>query len=357
MAQILLNPGPVTLSDRVRNAMLNPDLCHREPEFSNLQKSIRLKLLNVYTLDENIWAAGLLTGSGTAAVEAMISTVIPDDGKLLSVENGVYGERITKIAGQYGIPLAVANFEWTSPIDVEQLDRQLGEDQNITHLAVVHHETTTGRLNKLAELLDVCHRRDVKVLLDGVSSFGAEEIPFDHPNLIACAATANKCLHGVPGTAFVIVRRDALDHAHPRNLYLNLKSYVEAQDKNGTPFTQSVQTFYALDEALSELFDEGGQPQRLTIYRQRMSKMRTVLAALKITPLLDEKECSAVLHAYHLPTGCDYGSLHDALKKAGFIIYAGQGEFAKSLFRISMMGQISDNDVNRLIAAFRSALS
>ena len=104
MSPILLNPGPVTLTERVRNAMLNPDLCHREPEFAELQSAIREKLLRVYTLDNRDWAAGLLTGSGTAAVEAMISTLVPVDGKLLSIENGVYGERISKIAEQYGIP-------------------------------------------------------------------------------------------------------------------------------------------------------------------------------------------------------------------------------------------------------------
>ncbi len=357
MSAILLNPGPVTLSQRVREAMLSADLCHREPEFASLQSAIRRKLIDVYNLEETTWAAGLLTGSGTAAVEAMISTLVPGDGKLLSIENGVYGERISKIAEQYGIPLAVANFEWTAPIDVAQIDRQLGEDQTITHLAVIHHETTTGRLNDLSALLEVCQHRNVKVLLDGVSSFGAEDIPFEYENLIACAATANKCLHGVPGTAFVMVRRDALDQVHPRNLYLNLKSYVDAQDNNGTPFTQSVQTFYALDEALNELNDEGGQPARLSLYRQRMSEIRTVLTGLGIKPLLDAQDCSAVLHAYHLPTNCDYAKLHDALKAAGFIIYAGQGEFAKSLFRISMMGQISSDDIARLAAAFTATLS
>lgn len=337
--------------------MLNPDLCHREPEFATLQRSIRTKLLKVYELDEAYWTTGLLTGSGTAAVEAMISTLIPSDGKLLSVENGVYGERITRIAEQYGIPLAVANFDWTASIDEEQLARQLAEDQTITHLSLIHHETTTGRLNKLLPILEICKQRNVKVLLDGVSSFGAEDIPFAHENLVACAATANKCLHGVPGTAFVVLRKDTLNQANPRNLYLNLKSYIDAQDKNGTPFTQSVQTFYALDEALNELQDEGGQKHRLALYRQRLGTIRTALENLGIKPLLNEQDCSCVLHAYHLPAHCDYSRLHDSLKAAGFVIYAGQGEFAKSLFRISMMGTISNNDMARLASAFRKALS
>jgi 2-aminoethylphosphonate-pyruvate transaminase len=357
MTTILLNPGPVTLTKRVREAMLKPDLCHRESEFSILQGDIREKLLRVYELDKSAWVAALLTGSGTAAVEAMISTLIPDDGKLLSVENGVYGERITKIAEQYGIPLAVANFDWTEAIDTTQLERQLTQDQTITHLAVIHHETTTGRLNELLPILDVCKAHNVKVLLDGVSSFGAEAIPFQHESLLSCAATANKCLHGVPGTAFVILRRDALNQAAQRNLYLNLKAYVEAQDNHGTPFTQSVQTFYALDEALDELFEAGGQQARLALYLQRMSTMRAALEALKIEPLLAQQECSAVLHAYKLPAGCEYSRLHRELKASGFIIYAGQAEFAKTLFRISMMGDIKEDDMLRLIAAFQAAFS
>ena len=354
---ILLNPGPVTLTQRVRQAMLKPDLCHREAEFAALQRSIRDKLLKVYQLDGTEWTVGLLTGSGTAAVEAMVSTLIPDSGKLLSVENGVYGERITKIAEQYGIPLAVSNFAWTQEIDCEQLARQLSEDRTITHVAAIHHETTTGRLNNLSEILAVCETYEVKLLLDGVSSFGAENIPFDHHCLIACAATANKCLHGVPGTAFVITRRESLVNANPRTLYLNLKAYIEQQDGDGTPFTQSVQTFYALDEALSELFAEGGQKARLKNYHARMSRVREALKALNIEPLLAESACSAVLHAYRLPTGKSYQQLHQQLKDDGFIIYAGQGELAKTLFRISMMGDISEDDIGRLVQSFHAAFA
>lgn len=354
---ILLNPGPVTLTERVRNAMLNSDLCHREPEFAALQSAIREKLLRVYDLDHAEWTVGLLTGSGTAAVEAMVSSLIPNNGKLLSIENGVYGERITKIAEQYGIPLAVSHFAWTQSVDCEQLARQLSEDRNITHVSAIHHETTTGRLNNLDEILEVCRAHEVDLLLDGVSSFGAEEIPFDHERLMACAATANKCLHGVPGTAFVLVNKDAMQTAQPRNLYLNICAYIEQQDKQGTPFTQSVQTFYALNEALDELFDEGGQTIRLKTYQTRMAKVRDALLAQGVKALLPIEECSAVLHAYQLPQNTDYAQLHDALKAAGFIIYAGQGEFAKSLFRISMMGDIGDDDAGRLIQAFTEVLA
>jgi len=354
---ILLNPGPVTLSPRVREAMLRPDLCHREPEFAELQTGIRRKLLNVYDLDDAIWAAALMTGSGTAAVESMISTLMPRDGKLLVVENGVYGERMQRIADRYGIAHARLTHEWQSPIDYAALDRALGEDGGITHIAVVHHETTTGRLNDLDPLADICRRHNVSVLLDAVSSFGAETIDFTQLPIAGCAATANKCLHGVPGTCFVITARAALASAQPRNLYLDLSAYIAAQDNSGTPFTQSVQTFYALEEALDELAESGGVAERRSLYQHRMGAVRTTLATLGIEPLLSDDDCSCVLHAYHLPEKTTYEHLHDALKTAGFVIYAGQGEYATSIFRISMMGEISSADRDRLLSALRQSLT
>lgn len=357
MKTILLNPGPVTLSARVRNAMLRDDLCHREPEFATLQGGIREKLLSIYDLPGADWAIALMTGSGTAAVESMITSLVPHDGKLLIVENGVYGERMRRIAERYAIPCVSVTQPWQAAIDYAAVDAALAADKQISHIAVVHHETTTGRLNDLAPLAEICRRHDVAVLLDAVSSFAAEAIPFDKVPIAACAATANKCLHGVPGTCFVVTSRAALAAAHPRNLYLDLGAYVTAQDSAGTPFTQSIQTFYALDEALDELAEAGGVTARRALYESRMATIRDTLVALGVEPLLDASACSCVLHAYKLPSGIDYTTLHDALKAAGFIIYAGQGSYAQSIFRISMMGEIGGADVSRLQQALTAALA
>jgi len=356
MKTILLNPGPVTLSPRVRQALQREDLCHREPEFVVLQNGIREKLLRLYDLDGAQWAAALMTGSGTAAVESMISTLVPTDGTVLIIENGVYGERMRRIADRYGIRNVQVTSAWHAPIDYHKVGAALGSDPSITHVAVVHHETTTGRLNDLAPLAAIFRERCVAMLLDAVSSFGAEAIDFDNWPLVACAATANKCLHAVPGTCFVVVARGSLGSAHPRNLYLDLDAYISTQDHGGTPFTQSIQTFYALDEALDELADHGGIATRRAIYQHRMQQIRHVLVELGITPLLGDDESSCVLHAYKLPQHKDYTSLHDQLKSAGFIIYAGQGSYAEQIFRISMMGEISDADVQRLSTALTDAL-
>jgi 2-aminoethylphosphonate-pyruvate transaminase len=356
MRTILLNPGPVTLSKRVRQALLRDDLCHREEEFAELQNAIRAKLLAVYALDPTDWAATVMTGSGTAAVEAMITSLVPKQGKLLIVENGVYGERITRIASRYGIDHLAISANWESSIDVDQVGRVLAAENSVTHVAVVHHETTTGRLNDLAPLAALCREHGAQILLDAVSSFGAEAIDFEHWPIAAAAATANKCLHGVPGTCFVMVDRGAVAKAHPRNLYLDLPTYIAAQDKAGTPFTQSVQTFYALDEALNELQDEGGVASRRKIYRTRMAQIQDVLTGIGIKPLLSDSETSCVLHAYEIPDRTNYVELHDRLKAEGFVIYAGQGPYAEKIFRLSMMGDITANDLDRLSQALLKAL-
>lgn len=359
MPEILLNPGPVVLSERVRDAMLQPDLCHREKEFAELQNSIRHDLLNVYALPEDKWAAILMTGSGTAAMEAMMTSLVPDHGKVLIIENGVYGERLSKIAEIHQINHMSLHHEWGEAISLKLLEDELRYHDELSHVAVVHHETTTGRLNDLAGIAEVCARYNLPILLDGISSFGAEDIEFDDWNIAACAATANKCLHAVPGTSFVICNRDALNEMQatkPKTLYLDLSSYLKSQDANGTPFTQSIQTFYALSEALKELQDQGGQKERQKNYWNRLNIVREGLNKLGINALMQAEDCSCVLNAFHLPNGIDYEALHDELKNNGFVIYAGQGDLSKTLFRISCMGEISDHDMKRFVTAMESII-
>ncbi len=358
MRMILLNPGPVTLSPRVRESMLGPDLCHREPEFAVLQGKIRRQLLEIHALDAAQWAAILLTGSGTAAVEAMVSSLVPSDGRLLVIENGVYGERISNIARRHGIATERVEHPWLTGLDLPRIEAALRASGPFTHVAVVHHETTSGRLNDLQQLATLCAAHGAELLLDAVSSFGAEEIDFTGWPLAAIAATANKCLHGVPGTAFVIARRSALASAGEtcRTIYLDLQAYLKNQDQQGTPFTQSVQTFYALSAALDELAQEGGWKTRRESYRNRMAKVRRHLLNLGISPLLAEGESSCVLNAFHLPAGLGYTALHDELKARGFIIYAGQSSLAQQIFRISTMGDLSEGDIQRLCSAFDEIL-
>ncbi|KVQ61266.1 2-aminoethylphosphonate aminotransferase [Burkholderia territorii] len=348
---LLLNPGPVTLTERVRRSLLQPDLCHRESEFFDLQDEARARLVAAYALDPAEWAAVLMTGSGTAAVESMIAALVPQDGKLLVIENGVYGERIAQIATQYGIAHDVLKHEWMQAPDLAQIAARL-DAGGYSHVAVIHHETTTGRLNDLGAIADVCRARGVKMLVDGVSSFGAEAIDFAGGVIDAVAATANKCLHGVPGAAFVIVRRAALAKAASRTYYLDLGRLAKLQDQRNTPFTPSVHAYYALVEALREFDEAGGWRARHAHYKALADQAQAGLAARGMPLVLPEGASSVVLRAYRLPQGVTYETLHDGLKARGFVIYAGQGGLSKELFRISTMGAIGAADVDRLLDGF-----
>lgn len=348
---LLLNPGPVTLSERVRKSLLQTDLCHREPEFFDLQDEARRRLVAAYELDPAVWSAVLMTGSGTAAVESMIAGLVPEGGRLLIVENGVYGERIAQIAQQYGIEHEVVKHEWMQAPDIDAIIRLL-DSKTFTNLAIIHHETTTGRLNALDQLSRACAERGVGLLLDAVSSFGAEAIDFDGGGIAAIAATANKCLHGVPGAAFVIARRTALAQAASRTYYLGIARLAKLQDQRNTPFTPSVHAYYALVEALREFEEEGGWRARHQRYARLAEQVRAGLAALGIESALTPEESSVVLRAYRLPQGVTYETLHDALKAKGFVIYAGQGGLSKELFRISTMGALDTADMDRLISSF-----
>jgi 2-aminoethylphosphonate-pyruvate transaminase len=353
---LLLNPGPVTLTERVRRSLLQPDLCHRESEFFDLQEEARSRLLGVYSLDPAQWTAVLMTGSGTAAVESMVASVVPENGRLLVVENGVYGERIAQMCAQYRIAHERVTGSWMAAPDLRaisaHIDRAVSAGTPFTHVAVVHHETTTGRLNDLAALGELCRARDLRLLVDGVSSFGAEPLDFADRSLSAVAATANKCLHGVPGASFVMVRRESLSTAWSRTYYLDLGRLARLQDQRNTPFTPAVHAYYALVEALREFEEQGGRAARYRQYATLAEQVREGLAAIGIEGVLPTAQSSVVLRGYHLPRGVTYGRLHDELKAGGFVIYAGQGDLSRTLFRISTMGNLTRADIDRLLTCF-----
>ena len=348
---ILLNPGPVTLTDRVRSAMGQADWCHREPEFAALTKSINARLAGVYDNAEDDYVSVLLTGSGTLAVEAMLSSFAPVSGRTLIVANGVYGERMATMLRTMGRPCEFLSGEWDAPIDLAAVEEALVADPDISHVATVHHETTTGRLNPLAEIGALCVKLGRALLLDAVSSFGAEEIKFRDWNLAAVAGTANKCLHGVPGLSFVLARRQALAETSDAtgSMYLDLRRYYNAQHGDGySPFTQAVQVAFALSAALDEFHEDGGWQQRRQRYWDIGSAVRECLRSLDVATLLAEEDYSSVMCSYRIPSGVTYDALHDSLKARGFVIYAGQARFAERIFRIAHMGAISDDDIDRL---------
>lgn len=352
---LLLNPGPVTLTERVRRSLLQPDLCHRESEFFDLQDEARRRLLAVYGLDPMAWSATLITASGTGAVESMIASLVPADGRLLVVENGVYGERIAQICLQYGIAHERIPGDWMQAPDWDAVTARLDRG-SFSHAALVHHETTTGRLNELSVLAELCRARGIGLLSDCVSSYGAETIDFANESLAAVAGTANKCLHGVPGISFVIARRAALVRAARRTYYLDLGRLARLQDERGTPFTPAVHACYGLVEALREFADEGGRSARHSRYAALAERVRAGLAERGIEAAISPGESSVVLRAYRLPPFMTYTMLHDALKAEGFVIYAGQSGLSSTLFRVSTMGDVSSEDIEHLLRCFARLL-
>lgn len=353
---LLLNPGPVTLTDRVKGALAERDVCHREREFAELTLYVKRRVETVYA-GAGAYEAVLLTGSGTAAVEAMLDSLVPRSGKVLVLANGVYGERIAAILQAHGRPHEVSKQVWTAGLDLSAIEMQLARDPSFTHVAAVHNETTTGRLNELAGLGRICREREKPLLLDAVSSFGGEELDFERWNLAACASTANKCLHGAPGVAFVLARRELLDApTHASTLYLDLARYRKEQKQGWSPFTQATHVMRALQEALRELADLGGWQARRERYRALSARIRGGLRELGVELLLPPEAYSSMISSFRLPQGVAYAQLHDALREEGFVIYAGQAELARTIFRIANMGDLRDSDVERLLGASDHAL-
>ena len=358
MRSILLNPGPVSLSQSVRKAAVHTDLCDREPEYLALQDRVRNGLLNVYDCAAEEWAAVLLNGSGTAALEAMLSSLLPQDARLLVIENGMYGERISRIAEVYGLEHSVVRHGWMEAIDFGRVEQAM-DGGSYTHLAAVHLETTTGRLNDASRLSNLCEKHGLQLILDAISSFGAESIPFDSPALAGCAGTANKCLHGIPGLSFVVARHDALKRTAvpPRTLYLDLTQWLAGHNSDSAPFTPPVNSVLALSAALKELSAQGGWKARHARYTGLARRVQRSLESLGVDMVLEPGDSSCALRAYRIPDGMSFEQIHDNLKHWGFVIYAGQGKFAEDMFRISTMGDITDYDMERLMAALQSVFS
>ncbi len=356
----LLNPGPVTLTERVRGALQRPDLCHREQEFAELQLDVRRRIEAIYDGADG-YVAVMLTGSGTAAVEAMVGSLVPKDGRPLVVANGVYGDRMAQMLAAQGKRCEVVASDWVKDVDLAAVEAKLAGDPSITHVLAVHHETTTGRLNNIDALGALCKRYDRPMLLDGVSSFGGEPIDFAGWHLDAVAATANKCLHGVPGVSFVMVKKSlfAARASGATSVYLDLWRHWKEQERGWSPFTQSVHVVYALQEALAELEAQGGWRARHAEYARRAGVVRSALAALGVGYFLDDgaTASSSILTAFKVPAGKSYDRLHDDLKARGFVIYAGQGPYLGKMFRIAVMGDLGARDLEELVEGLKANLS
>jgi 2-aminoethylphosphonate-pyruvate transaminase len=335
-----------------------PDLCHREPECFDMMRRCRENLVRLAGAGAD-WTAVLFTGSGTAAVEAAICAAVPADGTLVVVNNGVYGDRMLRIARAHGIPTVAVAGDIFAPIGAADVEAALVAHPRATHVAVVHHETTTGLLNPVADIARAAARHGRRLVVDAMSSLFGETLDVAQDGIDFVTASANKCLQGIPGVSFVLARRTALDAARgrpPRSVYLDLHAHFASQEQDNTPFTPAVQVLHAMEQALVELAREG-LAQRIARYAENARVLREGMARLGVEALGAPAARSSILTTFRLPPGLAYEPLHDAMKRRGYIIYAGQGDIRSYAFRVSNMGTLTPKDMEGVVAAFEEAIA
>jgi 2-aminoethylphosphonate-pyruvate transaminase len=355
---VLLNPGPVLTTEYVREAMSFPDACHREPEIADLLDSARAKIVEVCGGSAEHTAV-VLTGSGTAALEAAIASAIPADGTVLVLENGRYGARMREIAAVHGIPHTAISAGLAQTFDLDALDAALAGNAAITHIAMVHHETATGMLNRVGEVGEIVARHRRSLILDAISSLGSEPLDVQRDNVDWCIGTANKNLEGFPGVSFVCAPRvavEALAGRAPRTYYLDLHAHYVAQEVQRAPlFTPAVQVLYAFERALDLMLEET-VPERAVRYGALAARVRAGLRERGISLLLEPELFANALTVADLPDGLSYADLHDGLKARGFVIYAAPPELGP-VFRIATMGQLTAADIDAFFTALDHVLA
>jgi 2-aminoethylphosphonate-pyruvate transaminase len=238
------------------------------------------------------------------------------------------------------------------------VDRQLAAHPEVSHVALVHHETTTGLLNPLSEVVTTAARRGCRVVVDAVSSLFGEPLVVTQEGLDFVAASANKCLQSVPGVAFVLARRSALSALAgrpPRSVALDLHAHYTAQEQDNTPFTPAVQVLHAMEQALLELEAEG-VGQRIARYAANARVLREGMGRLGFEVLVPAGARSSILTTFRLPPGLAYDPLHDAMKRRGYIIYAGQGDLRTFAFRVANIGTLTPTDLEGVVAAFAASV-
>jgi len=356
----LFTPGPLSTSETVKQAMLR-DLASRDAEFVSLVKNIRHRLLELGNVADGSYEAVLMQGSGTFAVESVLSSVIPKNGKLLVVINGAYGHRMAKIATVLNIRCETIVFEEATPVQVERVRARLAKDPTVTHVGTVHCETSTGILNPLAELGRAVRERGGIFIVDAMSSFGGIPIDIARDNVDFLVSSANKCIQGVPGFAFVLGRRDLLQAADgcARSLSLDLLAQWKGFESDGQfRFTPPTHALLAFWQALQELEEEGGVEARARRYALNQKVLIEGMSKLGFDAYLALQHQSYVITSFRYPRSAhfDFSVFYQRLSELGFVIYPGKVSDA-DCFRIGTIGQIFPEDVRKLVAAVERVLS
>ncbi len=354
---ILLNPGPATTTDSVKLAQVVPDICPREKEFGDLMEWVSKELTEIVA-DNKEYTTILFGGSGTAVVESVLTSVIPHDKKVLIINNGAYGKRMVQITNRYKMDFIEFKSSPIEPLNIKKLEETIKQNSNISHLAVIHNETTTGLLNNLDDLGQLSKKYNLELIVDAMSSYAAIPISMKKQNISYLMASSNKNIQGMAGVGFVIANIEklkSLQNIQPRTFYLSLyEQYQNFIKTHQMRFTPPVQTLYALKQAIIETKQEGIE-NRYKRYSKSWKTLITGLKSLNLKYLVDDKYHSKIITSIFIPQGVDFNDMHDYFYERGFTIYPGKVEEFNT-FRIANIGDINYKDIEKFLKLLREYL-
>ncbi len=343
MRKLLFNPGPTNVSEKVREAIKTEDICHREPEFFEVLLRVNKNIVKILN-GEGTHSAVLFVSSGTGANEAICSSI---HGKVLVINNGKYSDRICNLLERYKIPITRLSFPELDPIDLDKIEAVLQQDKEITHIYMVHHETTTGILAPLRKIGEIAKKYNKLLCVDAVSSLGGHPLNLTKDNIAFCSVSANKCLESFPGVSFVLAKTEEIKklEGKSRSFYFDLYSQWKKEQKGETPFTPAVQLIFALDTAINEFMEEGYE-NRIKRYQTLSAKMRSGLQEIGFELILHPGMESNILTTIKMPENMDYWKVHDKLKDRGITIYSDDSVLNQRRFRVATLGSITEKDVD-----------
>jgi len=354
---MLFAPGPVLTSERVKKAALNPDLCHRSKMFEELYKNLRLKLNRLFNANDN-YISIVVSGSGTASNETVLSSVFEENESLLLVSNGEFGNRLKEIAECYGVKTNIVGFDWGKYPDISRIENVLKKDKSIKLISMVYHETSTGMINPVHEVGKLAKKYNKLYHVDAISAIGGENVDVIRDQIDFCTGVPNKSVSGHPGVSFVCVSKKAFNEVKDvkgRNVYLNLQRHIKlAEEKNQTPNTPSVVMFLVLKEALEELFEEGIE-NRINRYKEDATIIRAQIREFDLKLLIEDEDImSNTVTSVFLPEKISVYDFVNKMYEKGYVIYLGKGPLLeRNMFQIANMGQIYPEDCRKFNEVFR----
>jgi 2-aminoethylphosphonate-pyruvate transaminase len=355
---ILLTPGPLTTTPVTRQAMLR-DWGSWDTAFNRMSSEICRDLLAIVAGQKDFVCVPM-QGSGTFAVEAALGTLVPRDGVVLVPSNGAYCTRLLKILDRLGVEAIELKFRDDEPASVARIEEAFRREPRITHVAQVHLETSAGLLNPLDEIAAACARHGKSLIVDAMSSFGALPVDVSKGGIDALISASGKCLEGVPGMGFVIVRRSVLEASagRSRSLALDLHDqYAYMQKTTQWRFTPPTHVVAALHAALGQFHEEGGQAARGARYRRNCRALIDGMASLGFQPFLPAEVQAPVIVTFHAPAdpAYDFRRFYEAVRDAGYVLYPGKLTDVET-FRVGCIGAIDANEMHNAVAAIGRVL-